>query len=360
MRGGTIGLRIGLVCVLAFFLFSSAFASDVPWLSVTPPFAGPQDRVTLTVHGPAGYRVAVGSSYSNYGAGQRRGHLLLLGPDWRTAPVRAFGVLDAGGTWTSSVSADGITPGELYLQAGVFAVGSTTVDVTNGAALFVGAAVQNGLAIADLSLGKQYDCASPATVQSFEFDVTMLSTSPIREATITVPTMPMPTVYRLLPQTPEPDLWMVSSGYRYVFGFFYFDSAGDSNIGLFPDGTYTLNAVRPDGTTATISVQLGGTFPSVPLITSPACGGVGVGRNPTIAFTSDVGARYDVAVETSDQGGGSGQTVWRYRGVPQALTLPSSFLLPATAIGVSITASTPIGSASHKAISMRGHFTTGP
>jgi hypothetical protein len=334
-----------------------AVANDVPWLSVTPPFAGPHERVTLTVHGPAGYRMAVGSSYANYGAGQRRGQLLLLGTDWRTAPVRTLGSLDSNGTWTTSLSTDGIQTGELFLQAAVWPVGSTNVTVTNGAELLVTTAFQNGLVVADLNLAKLYDCAAPSTVRGFEFNVTLLSESPLREATLTVPT-PTPTSYRLVPLVPEPDLWMVSSGYRQAFGFFYSDNSGESDLGRFPDGTYTVTAIRADGGVATTSASLGGSFPTVPLITSPACGAIGVGRAPTIVFTGDVAARYEVAVEFPDFGGG-GTSVWTYRGRFATPTLPASFLAPSAVYGVLVRATTSPGSGPHKSVVTSTQFTTG-
>ena len=60
-----------------------AAGGEAPWLSVTPPFAGPHERVTLTVHGPAGYRVAVGSSYAS------RTRTTGGPPGWRRRPRAA-------------------------------------------------------------------------------------------------------------------------------------------------------------------------------------------------------------------------------------------------------------------------------
>ena len=98
----------------------------------------------------------------------------------------------------------------------------------------------------------------------------------------------------------------------------------------------------------------------MPVLKSPACGATGVSQNPTIAFSGDTTARCDVSVEVSDPSGHGSQRVWSHRGMPATLTLPSAFLLPATVHAMGLTASTPIGSAAHKEITMRAHVTTGP
>jgi len=343
-------MRRALVVCLIFgvilFTAGSALAEHVPWLSVTPWLARAGDTVVFTLTGPPGYEAALAYSFSSLGFGQLNGQHVLLGPD---LTVLASGTVGPGGAFTSSVQIPPGVLGEVFLQGAVWSPESSAMTLTNGTALYITGGGR--IAVADVSLGKKYGCESPTTVEGIEFRADTGAFTPIREATMQTPTG---TTYRMRPFVSEGPPVMTPSGYPYIFEFGYDDQAGETNLSLFPDGTYTFTATFPDGTTATATAVLGGAFPSVPTFVSPACGAMGVSRGPTIQFTASGAARFEVGV--SEEGG----RLWYYSGTATTVTVPSNLLWPSAAHGIRIDAYAQSATDSWKSTFIYNSIMTGP
>lgn len=344
---------VGLVGGLVLLSVGSVLAANVPWLSITPPFARPGDTVVFTITGPPGNEAALAFSFSNLGAGELNGQQILLGPDFS---VLASGTIGAGGAFTSSVQIPPGVLGEVFFQAAVWPPGTSAMTLTNGIALSVAEAGGSGIAVAELRLSKRYTCTSP-TARGIEFGAFIGAFRPIREATMRTPAG---TVYRMLPFVAEPDIWMTPSGYRHVFGFEYDDEAGETYLGLFPDGTYTFTATFPDGTTATTSTVLGGAFPSLPIFVSPACEATGVSRGPTIEFTASGADRFDVHAGVRFTPGGNSEDIWRYHGTATTVTVPGNLLWPSFTHGIGIEAHAPSVTRARKSTFVDNPISTGP
>lgn len=323
------GLILGVLLCTA----GPALAEHVPWLSVSPPFARPGDTVVFTITGPPGYDAALAYSFSSLGFGQLNGQHVLLGPD---LTVLASGTIGPDGAWTSSVTIPPGVPGEVFLQGAVWPSGTSAMTLTNGSQLFIVPAGGNGIGIAHFTLRQAWDPCRTG-FNNEEFRAVIAAFQPVREVTMQTPGGATYQMEPYLARVFGPTL----SGYPYAFWYF---RQGAGTLALFGDGTYTFTATFPDGTTATTSTVLGGSFPSEPII-SLACGET-ISRGPTISFTR--GGASDATIGVWPSGTGVGD-IWEYAGTATSVTMPSNFLRPSTTYGIGVEAHAPSATAARKA-----------
>ena len=346
-----ISLASALACGLLLLCTLSALAENQPWLSASPPFGKAGDTVAFTVTGPPGYDAALAYSFSSRGAGQVSGQDLLLGD----VNLLAQGAISSSGAWTSTVQIPSGLSGLVFLQAAVWPPAGGAMTLTNGIGLSIPMTGSGPVGVADLVLAKNYGCPSPTTPYGIGFWAYIGAFKPIREATMQGPVGPP---QRMLPLIFKGPYIITPSGYAYIFGYEYRDEAGETNLGLFPDGAYTFTVTFADGTSTSISTTLSGGFPPPPTITSLSCSQTGVSRTPTIQFTPSGSGYYDITVgqfSVNDV-----VDIWRYSGTATSMAMPSNFLSPNTHHVVDVEAFAPSISAGRKSASFSIDFTTGP
>jgi len=309
------------------------------------------DTVAFTVTGPPGYDAALAYSFSSRGAGQVSGQDLLLGD----VNLLAQGAISSSGAWTSTVQIPSGLSGEVFLQAALWPTTGGAMTLMNGIGLYIVPTGSGPVGIAELVLTKKYYCGS-STTNGIEFRAYIGAFKPIREATMQGP---VGSLKRMLPSIFEGPTIITPSGYPYILGFDYDDEAGETNLGLFPDGAYTFTVTFADGTSTSISTTLSGGFPTSPTITSPSCGQTGVSHTPTIQFTPSGSGHYEVNVGVQVSVNNS-VDIWRYSGTATSVAMPGNLLSANTPHNLNVDAYASSISAARKSASASINFTTGP